>query len=34
MVGSIVSNKGFIRLMSNGGTKLNPTHVSVWGGMQ
>ncbi|CAK7229980.1 hypothetical protein SBRCBS47491_007431 [Sporothrix bragantina] len=30
---SIVSNKGFIRTMSNGGTVLNPTHVSVWGGM-
>ncbi|XXG96260.1 hypothetical protein Hte_002541 [Hypoxylon texense] len=30
---SIVSNKGFIREMTNGGTKLNPTHVAVWGGM-
>ena len=30
---SIVSNKGFVRVMSNGGTKLNHTHVAVWGGM-
>lgn len=30
---SIVSNKGFIRTMSHGGTVLNPTYVSVWGGM-
>lgn len=30
---SIVSNKGFIRTMSNGGTVINPTHVAVWGGM-
>lgn len=30
---SIVSNKGFIRQMTNGGTKLNATHVAVWGGM-
>ncbi|EMR68330.1 putative sugar transporter protein [Eutypa lata UCREL1] len=30
---SIVSNKGFISQMSGGDTKLNPTHVAVWGGM-
>ncbi|KAJ5116850.1 general substrate transporter [Penicillium angulare] len=30
---SIVSNKGFIRIMSGGGTEINPTHVAVWGGM-
>ncbi|RSH95581.1 hypothetical protein EHS25_000673 [Saitozyma podzolica] len=30
---SIVSNKGFIRTMSNGGTVLNATYVAVWGGM-
>lgn len=30
---SIISNKGFIRQMSGGGNKLNPTHVAVWGGM-
>lgn len=30
---SIVSNKGFIRQMSGGDTKLNPLHVAVWGGM-
>ncbi|KAI1863169.1 uncharacterized protein JN550_009905 [Neoarthrinium moseri] len=30
---SIVSNRGFIRQMSGGGTTLNPTHVAVWGGM-
>lgn len=28
-----MANKGFIRQMSNGGTKLKPQHVSVWGGM-
>ncbi|KAL2693685.1 hypothetical protein Neosp_000246 [[Neocosmospora] mangrovei] len=33
LANAIVSNKGFIRQMSNGGTKLNPTHVAVWGGM-
>ncbi|KAF5007945.1 hypothetical protein FDECE_5757 [Fusarium decemcellulare] len=33
LTNSIVSNKGFIRQMSNGGSKLNPTHVAVWGGM-
>jgi hypothetical protein len=30
---SIVSNKGFIQTMSNGGTVLNATYVAVWGGM-
>ncbi|KAH8743739.1 general substrate transporter [Diaporthe sp. PMI_573] len=33
LTNSIVSNKGFIRTMSGGGTKLNPTYISVWGGM-
>lgn len=33
LTNSIVSNKGFIRQMSGGGTKLNPTHVALWGGM-
>ncbi|KAF9876670.1 hypothetical protein CkaCkLH20_06078 [Colletotrichum karsti] len=33
LTNSIVSNKGFIRQMSDGGTKLDPTHVAVWGGM-
>ncbi|EEU46206.1 uncharacterized protein NECHADRAFT_79489 [Fusarium vanettenii 77-13-4] len=33
LANAIVSNKGFIRQMPNGGTKLNPTHVAVWGGM-
>lgn len=28
-----MSNKGFISQMSGGDTKLNPTHVAVWGGM-
>lgn len=33
LTNSIVANKGFIRQMSGGGDKLDPTHVSVWGGM-
>lgn len=33
LTASIVANKGFIRQMSNGGTKLAPQHVSLWGGM-
>ncbi|UKZ82540.1 hypothetical protein TrVFT333_010329 [Trichoderma virens FT-333] len=33
LTNAIVSNKGFIRQMSGGGTKINPTHVAVWGGM-
>lgn len=30
--GSIVANTGFIKQFSNGGTKLNPSHVSAFGG--
>lgn len=32
MNNSIVANKGFIRQFSGGGTKLNPKHVSAFGG--
>lgn len=32
LTASIVANKGFIRQMANGGTKLAPEHVSLWGG--
>lgn len=32
MNGSIVSNKGFIRQFSGGGTKLDPSHVSAFVG--
>ncbi|KAH8896271.1 general substrate transporter [Thozetella sp. PMI_491] len=33
LTASIVANKGFIRQMSDGGTKLAAEHVAVWGGM-
>ncbi|WOO84104.1 High-affinity glucose transporter HXT2 [Vanrija pseudolonga] len=33
MIASIVANKGFIKQFSNGGTKLDPKHVSTFGGV-
>lgn len=33
MIASIVANKGFIRQFANGGTKLDPKHVSTFGGV-